>query len=63
MIALDQAAGRTVGYDELTNALLAGFAETWGIAFDRGALTEEEQREETRLLNEKYAHDRWTYAR
>jgi len=61
MIALDQAAGWMIEFDELADALVAGFREAWGIAFERGALSEHERREEQRLIAEKYSHERWTY--
>jgi lipoate-protein ligase A len=61
MIALDQAAGRKIEYDELAGALIAGFGDVWDIGFERGRLSEQEQREEQRLIAEKYTHDRWTY--
>jgi lipoyl(octanoyl) transferase len=61
MIALDQAAGRRIEFDELADALIAGFRAAWGIHFECGTLSEHEQREEQRLIAEKYADDRWTY--
>ncbi len=63
MIALDRAAGRRIEFDELADALLAGFRDVWSITFERGALSEHEQREEQRLIAEKYTDDRWTYGR
>jgi lipoate-protein ligase A len=63
MIALDQALGRSVGFDELAEALLAGFAAAWGVAFERGELTAEEHSTERRLCKEKYSTERWTYVR
>jgi lipoate-protein ligase A len=61
MIALDQAAGRKIEFDELSDALIAGFRDAWSITFERRALSEREQREEQRLIAEKYTDDRWTY--
>ena len=61
MIALDQAAGRKIEFDELVDALIMGFRDAWGIGFERGVLSERELREEQRLLTEKYTDDRWTY--
>ncbi len=63
MIALDQAAGRRIEFDTLADALIAGFRDALGIKFERGALSEHEQREEQRLIAEKYTDDRWTYGR
>jgi lipoate-protein ligase A len=61
MIALNQALGRTVGFEELANALIGGFRDAWGVTFERGRLSAAEQREERRLLQEKYTDTRWTY--
>ena len=63
MIALDQAAGRKIEFDELADALLAGFRDVWGIQFEPGQLSMHEQRQEQRLIAEKYTDDRWTYGR
>jgi lipoate-protein ligase A len=63
MIALDQAAGRRIEFDELADALIAGFRDAWGIEFERGELSEHERREEQRLIAEKYTDERWTYGR
>jgi lipoate-protein ligase A len=63
MIALDQAAGRRVEFDELAEALIAGFGDAWGIGFERGELSQHEQREERRLIAEKYTDTGWTYGR
>jgi lipoate-protein ligase A len=62
MIALDQAAGRKIEFDELADALIAGFRDAWGIEFERGELSEREQREQQRLIA-KYTDERWTYGR
>ncbi len=63
MIALDQAAGRKIEFDELADALLAGFRDVWGIQFEPGQLSMHEQRQEQRLIAEKYSDERWTYGR
>jgi lipoate-protein ligase A len=63
MIALDQALGRPIDFDEVASALIAGFRDTWGISFAAGVLTLAEQQDEQRLLREKYTQDRWVYAR
>jgi lipoate-protein ligase A len=60
MIALDQAAGRPIGFEQLAEALVAGFRDVWGITFERGELSQHEQREEARLIA-KYTDQRWTY--
>jgi lipoate-protein ligase A len=63
MIALDQALGRPIDFDEVASALIAGFRDAWGINFAPGVLTFAEQQDEQRLLREKYTQDRWIYAR
>jgi lipoyl(octanoyl) transferase len=63
MIALDQASGRKLEFDQLADALIAGFRDAWNIRFERGELSQPEQREEQRLIAEKYTHERWTYGR
>ncbi|HEU5101639.1 MAG TPA: biotin/lipoate A/B protein ligase family protein [Roseiflexaceae bacterium] len=63
MITLNQALGRSVGFDEIAQALIAGFREQWGVPFEHGELSNCEQYEEQRLLAAKYADDRWTYGR
>jgi lipoate-protein ligase A len=62
MIALSDACGQTVCFEELAEALVAGFAATWNIVFAPGALTDAEQ-QEVRLRAEKYADSGWTFAR
>jgi lipoyl(octanoyl) transferase len=59
MIALDQAAGRPIAFEQLAEALIAGFGDAWGVAFERGELSQHERREEARLLA-KYTGQRWT---
>jgi lipoate-protein ligase A len=63
MIALDQALGRKINFDELADALIAGFAETWRITFERGVLTAQEREWEGQLWASKYTDDGWTFAR
>jgi lipoate-protein ligase A len=63
MIALDQALGRATGFDELAEALVAGFAQSWGVVFERGDLTADERQCEEQLLFAKYMSDEWTFAR
>jgi len=61
MIALDQAAGRRIEFGELADALMVGFRDAWGIQFEPGQLSAHEEREEQRLIAEKYSDERWTY--
>jgi lipoyl(octanoyl) transferase len=63
MIALNQGLGRASSFDELAEALIAGFVEAWGVVFKRGQLTTEERQYEEQLRITKYAEDRWTFAR
>jgi lipoate-protein ligase A len=63
MIALGEALGRAASFAEVGEALIGGFAEAWGITFERGVLTAEEREWEERLRREKYLDDGWTYAR
>lgn len=61
MIALNQALGRSAGFDELAQALVAGFREQWGVTFEPGELSAQERAEEQRLTAARYADERWTY--
>ena len=63
MIALDQARDRATGFDELAEALIAGFVESWGIVFEHGQLALEERQYEEQLRATKYTVDEWTFAR
>lgn len=63
MIALDQAAGRAIGFGELAEAVVAGFAEAWGVAFEAGELSGRERAIERELRAEKYTSDAWTFGR
>jgi lipoate-protein ligase A len=63
MIALNQSAGRRIAFDELADALIAGFQDAWCTRFERGELSEHEQCAEQRLIAEKYTNDYWTYGR
>jgi lipoate-protein ligase A len=63
MVTLSEALGRSADIDELAQAVIAGFREQWGVAFEHGQLSDHERSEEQRLIAEKYADDRWTYGR
>jgi lipoate-protein ligase A len=63
MATLDEALGRAVRPDELAAALVAGCAETWGIAFELGELSHAERATAAQLRAEKYAGTRWTHIR
>jgi lipoate-protein ligase A len=63
MIALDQALGRASSFDELAEALIAGFVASWGVAFERGELTADERHCEEQLRAAKYTNEEWTFVR
>lgn len=63
MIALDEAAGRAVGFAELAAALIEGFSQEWSITLEPGGLTAAERESEHQLRAEKYADDGWTFGR
>ena len=61
-ISLQEALGRLVSWDELAEALVRGFARTWGIEIHPGELTTEEEALTRRLERERYADLAWTLA-
>ena len=61
MIALDEALGRLIGFEEVASAIAGGFAESWDITFEPGKLTAAEQVLVERLREEKYLNASWTY--
>ena len=63
MIALDEAAGRAIAFDELAEALLAGFRASWGIAFVPGTLSAAEETQAAELRRAKYMDTAWTFGR
>ncbi len=63
MIALSQAAGRLIDFDSLAEALIGGFATTWGARFEPGRLSAAERALEHELRESTYASDAWTFAR
>jgi lipoate-protein ligase A len=63
MIALSEARGARVGFEELVEALLAGFAATWDIEFAPNALTDVERAAADKLRTNKYLEDSWTFGR
>jgi len=60
--SLQEELGREVTWDELAEALVAGFARAWGIEIRRGDLTAEEEELTRRLERECYADPGWTLA-
>jgi len=63
MIALSEARRPIVGFQELAEAIVAGFVATWEIDIAPGALIEAECAAERKLRAEKYGDHAWTFAR
>jgi lipoate-protein ligase A len=61
-IALDEAMGRPVSFDEVAVALKEGFARALGLAFEPGELSADE-RADVAALQTKYEGDAWTLGR
>jgi lipoate-protein ligase A len=57
---LERAAGRSVGFEEASKALAAGFEDALGIVFFEDDLTEAEQTWALELARDKYGHADWT---
>lgn len=60
---LTRALGRRPSWDEVAQALAAGFAEALGVRWVPGALTEYEHAVADQLRREKYATHAWNYKR
>ena len=60
--SLQEELGRPVSWDELAEALVAGFVRAWGIEIRRGTLTAEEENLARRLERECYGDPGWTLA-
>ncbi|HLO01917.1 MAG TPA: biotin/lipoate A/B protein ligase family protein [Symbiobacteriaceae bacterium] len=58
-MALDEALGRSVGWDEAVAAFTAGFRDGLGLALTPGSLTPAEEAEAAELLRTKYGSDEW----
>lgn len=58
-MALDEALGRPVGWDEAVAAFTAGFRDGLGLELTLGALTPAEEAEAAELLRTKYGSDEW----
>lgn len=61
MITLDEAIGRRTSYDEVAEALVAGCATAWGVAFTHGVWAAEELALAEELRTTTYADERWTW--
>ncbi len=55
--------GRNVSYDELAEALVAGFGEALGLELQAGQLTDAEEDRAGQLRAEKYTTDEWNLVR
>jgi len=60
--ALDEVLGRQVSWEEVAEALAAGFADALRLVLVRGNLTAHELAAATRL-QVRYAGDEWTFSR
>lgn len=60
MTSLEDEVGRRPTFDEVAEALAAGFRETHGLELAPGGLTSNEKRLTERLIREKYATESWT---
>lgn len=63
MIALDEAAGRRIHFEELAQALIQAFRSVWQIELEPGQWLPEELALAAQLRHEKYENDEWTYHR
>ena len=62
-VSVSDAAGRGVTFEEMCEALVAGFEEGLGVTLAEGELTDEERELTVRLREEKYGTDRWNLER
>jgi len=60
--SIQEALGRPVSWDELSEAVVLGFTRAWGVEIDPGELTAEEEQLARRLERERYADPGWTPA-
>jgi lipoate-protein ligase A len=61
--ALDALCGRPVTFTEAAQAVMAGIAETFGMALRGAALTVPERQRAIELERERYRSDSWTWGR
>lgn len=62
-MAVADALGRAVSFEEVSEALIVGFSQALDIELRQASLTAEEQQMTARLRAEKYATDEWNYTR
>jgi lipoate-protein ligase A len=58
-VALDEAAGRELGFEEVAHAIRQGFEAKLGISFEPAEVGEREARQAARLLGSRYARRPW----
>ncbi len=61
MVAVSDAVGRSVSFEEAGEALITGFGKALGISLEPAALSAREQQHAARLRAEKYATDAWSF--
>jgi lipoate-protein ligase A len=61
--ALEPLLGRRPSCEELTAAIVTGFAESAGVHFENGELTAEEYRLAQNLVAQRYTSPEWTFQR
>jgi len=59
MVAVSDAVGRSVSFEEAGEALTTGFGKALGISLEPAALSAREQQHAAQLRAEKYATDGW----
>jgi lipoyl(octanoyl) transferase len=62
-ITLSDALGTTIAYENVVNAIVAGFAETFAVDFIQYSLTPDEQSHADQLTADVYANPDWTHHR
>ncbi len=63
LTSLTEALSRPVGFDDVVGPLIQGFADHFGVAFERYALTPSDEAAVRSLEASKYASDGWTFRR
>lgn len=62
-ITLEAVSGRIIAWQMAADAIVRGFAKTFGVEFIRGELTQDEQKLAARLSTEVYENPEWTFRR
>jgi len=62
-ICLEEAVGRDLGYEEVRQAIAAGFASRLGSSIEWSGMNKTEQKVAERLAQDKYSLESWTYRR